>query len=618
MCPRARFAILLSFFPTPDEEAVAMDQAVTIEQVETIDEARIGFTRRGGGEPVLLVHGTISNAESWALVAPHLASEFTVVTMDRRGRGASSDGTAPYSLEVDARDVAAVIDALGEPVHLVGHSFGAVVALVAAARGAPLRSLVLYEPMLAPRHLPEPLERVADRVEELLRAGDRPAAVEFWLRNPATVGLFGSEEVDALTSDPAVWARFVGAVHTIPREVGAGIRPWDFRDAIRRIEVPVLNLVGEHTTTPAVLEGLDDLERLLPQARRVVLPDQGHLANAFAPEALAEGIAAFIRRLEPAPAPAAPVPPPVPAAEREPDTAPVSYSEPESDTMPVPDIKPEFDTEPVPHPASVPRMPVPMQAHVTGNGPRIVLVGGGLTGWKSWVPHAERLAPSRTVARLQLLSVQWGLQDRALPDGYGVRMESEALAAALDGLEWSEPVDLVAWSYGGLVSLDFALNRPERVRTLTLIEPPAVWLLPGRGRGDPDVRALLELQIARDRDVSDHDLERFIRAVGLAPPGMSPRQLPQWPDWMEHRRSLRNVTDAFAHVDDPARLRALGLPVLLVTGTDTAPFLRRVHERLDLELPDARALEMPGGHAPHLVSMDRFLEALATFQGRVP
>lgn len=255
----------------------------------------------------------------------------------------------------------------------------------------------------------------------------------------------------------------------------------------------------------------------------------------------------------------------------------------------------------------------PMLARVVGNGPRMVLVGGGLTGWKSWEPHSERLAASRTVALLQLLSVQYGLEDRPLPDGYAAVTESAAMAAALDSLGWTEPVDLVAWSHGALVTLDFALNHPARVRTLTLIEPPAAWVLPDRGQDDPDVIALRQLSATITDDVGEADLERFVCTVALCPPGVAPADLPQWPVWMEHRRSLRSRNSTVDHIDDTARLRGFDRPVLLVTGTGTAPFLRRVHDLLAETLPDARTTEMPAGHAPQIVSMDRFLAELAEF-----
>jgi pimeloyl-ACP methyl ester carboxylesterase len=260
---------------------------------------------------------------------------------------------------------------------------------------------------------------------------------------------------------------------------------------------------------------------------------------------------------------------------------------------------------------TVPRM----QVERVGHGRPLILVGGGLTGWVSWAPFAEQLAGERDVARLQLLSVQYGLERRPLPDGYSVRMESRALGAALDAMGWSEAVDLVAWSYGALVSLDFALNHPARVRTLTLIEPPALWLLPDHGRALPDVRALEALlpQTGSD-DVSVDALRSFLHTTSLVPPGATPDALPQWESWLQHRHSLRSTHAPFMHVDDPARLRAFDRPVLLVTGRGTSTFLRRAHDTLAELLPNARTLELPGGHAPHLVAPDEFLAQLAEFQ----
>jgi pimeloyl-ACP methyl ester carboxylesterase len=255
-----------------------------------------------------------------------------------------------------------------------------------------------------------------------------------------------------------------------------------------------------------------------------------------------------------------------------------------------------------------------MQAESTGAGRPLVLIGGGLTGWASWVPHAEHLADTREVVRLQLLCVQYGLEDRPLPAGYGIETESRALAAALDELAWRQPLDLVAWSFGAAAALDFALNQPERIRTLTLIEPPALWVLPDHGRALPSTRELAALLPAVDGDVSVAALERFLRTAALVPPGADPESLPQWETWVRHRRSLRSGDATFRHTDDPARLRAFTAPVLLVTGTGTSPFLRAVHDTLAEALPNARTLELAGGHAPHLAEMDAFLSRLEAFQ----
>jgi pimeloyl-ACP methyl ester carboxylesterase len=183
-----------------------------------------------------------------------------------------------------------------------------------------------------------------------------------------------------------------------------------------------------------------------------------------------------------------------------------------------------------------------MQVEVAGHGEPLVLVGGGITGWLSWKPHQERLTGQRTVARPQLLSVQYGLERKLLPDGYGVRAESNALRRAIDALGWTGAVDLVAWSYGAEITLDYALHHAERVRTLTLIEPPAFWVLGATDRLDAqsaeESREMRELYASLKGDVSEDQLADFVRRAGLVPPGQAPERMPQWPVWVEHRRSL--------------------------------------------------------------------------------
>ncbi len=255
---------------------------------------------------------------------------------------------------------------------------------------------------------------------------------------------------------------------------------------------------------------------------------------------------------------------------------------------------------------------------MTGAGPPLILVGGGLTGWASWEAHAERLARTRRTIRPQLQSVRYGLENRDLPSGYSIRTESRALGAALEAQDLPRELDLVAWSFGALVTLDLALAAPRRVRTLTLIEPPALWVLDDRGAGDPAVQRLGHLFPQGLAEISEEVLAEWAVLVGLCPPGLTPHQLPHWPSWLMHRRSLRSTPAVLEHRDDPVRLRRLTFPVLLVSGTGTSPVLRRVHETLLEKLPDARAMELPAGHAPHIVTMERFLEELAGFQDHPP
>jgi pimeloyl-ACP methyl ester carboxylesterase len=258
-----------------------------------------------------------------------------------------------------------------------------------------------------------------------------------------------------------------------------------------------------------------------------------------------------------------------------------------------------------------------MRIHTLGSGDPLLLVGGGLTGWLSWSPHQERLAASRRAARTQLLIVQLGLDGQPVPHDYSVKQESAALAATANAFHPDGPVDLVAWSFGAFVSLDFALDNPGRIRTLTLIEPSAFWVL--EANGDPlyerEREAVRPLADRLRDDVSEADLIEFVRYASLCPPDTQPRDLPHWPVWMKHRRSLRRQFDAeFEHHDTLERLRQFTRPVLLVKGKGSTPALLRIVDTLDTALPRARLIELQGGHAPHIVEMDRFLEELERFQ----
>src|SRR5918997_6374680 len=109
------------------------------------DGTQIAYRRSGEGPPLVLVHGTAANHSRWSPVLPALEKRFTVYAMDRRGRGGSGDADG-YAVHREFEDVTAVIDSIGEPVNLLGHSYGALLALEAALLTRNIRKLVLYDP----------------------------------------------------------------------------------------------------------------------------------------------------------------------------------------------------------------------------------------------------------------------------------------------------------------------------------------------------------------------------------------------------------------------------------------------------------------------------------------
>ncbi|MBI3971667.1 MAG: alpha/beta hydrolase [Chloroflexi bacterium] len=255
---------------------------------------------------------------------------------------------------------------------------------------------------------------------------------------------------------------------------------------------------------------------------------------------------------------------------------------------------------------------------VKGQGEPLVLVPGGLSGWLSWIPFAERLAKDRTVVRVQLRSVELAEAGQPYPAGYGTLTEREVLRATVDQLGLDR-FDLAGWSYGGHVALAFTLEYPERVRTLTVIEPPAVWILRETGHAADALRQ----SEAYDRSVSGRevtidDLKAFLVRAGLGRPGDDFESLPSWPIWVRNRQVLSTNGTIWDYTDSLDRLRALDVPVLGVKGTETTEDLAAIVDDLVANVPHGTLLELPGGHACHIQNVDRFLEELTRHTAAVP
>lgn len=244
----------------------------------------------------------------------------------------------------------------------------------------------------------------------------------------------------------------------------------------------------------------------------------------------------------------------------------------------------------------------------TGEGePPFVLVPGGLTGWDGWLPLVPALSASRRVVRIQLIANAEGMAGRIGDPSYDTDLERESMALTLDSLG-IEDMHLIGWSNGGRAALDFGLAFPDRVRTLTTIEPAAYWLV-----DDENARAIGEfIADCAGRECSEDDVRHFLVGVGVAGPDTDFSALPQWEFWLACRQVLswygdRALRSAEAGMEGFERL---DVPTLLVRGTSTAPWLRKVVDLIHGGLPNARVVELAGGHASMLESPDAFLAAL--------
>jgi pimeloyl-ACP methyl ester carboxylesterase len=242
----------------------------------------------GGGPPVLFVHGTTGSAADYALVTPRLVDQgLCAITYDRRGRGRSGDGD-DYGFGLEVGDLHAVIEAVGEPVHLVGHSFGALLSLHAAAERSDLRSLTLYEPGLAPEAVPSAPWEAIDAADE---AGDWDLVLTLF----QPIAGMPDEETAFFRSIPSVWQAFLDGARTAGREIRA-VRAAAFDPSVAdRVVAPAQLLVGELTESPLFLQRLDEVStRLRAEVRRI--PGARHAAMANASGELASLIGDFVLR----------------------------------------------------------------------------------------------------------------------------------------------------------------------------------------------------------------------------------------------------------------------------------------------------------------------------------
>src|SRR5262250_723379 len=143
--------------------------------VTSADSTTIRFDAWGDGQPLIMVDGATGHravSQTNAQVGALLGDEFRVYAYDRRGRGDSGD-TAPYAVEREIEDLAALIREAGGAAYVFGISSGAVLSLTAAARGLPITKLALYEaPFIVDASRPT-TEREWARIDELAAAGDR-------------------------------------------------------------------------------------------------------------------------------------------------------------------------------------------------------------------------------------------------------------------------------------------------------------------------------------------------------------------------------------------------------------------------------------------------------------
>ncbi|GAB3975479.1 alpha/beta hydrolase [Actinoallomurus acanthiterrae] len=221
----------------------------------------------GEGVPLVVLPGITSPAISMDFVARELTDLVRPIVLDVRGRGLSDDG-ASYTLEDYAADVEAVVQGLDlrRPL-LLGHSMGARIVAVTAARSAvPLRGTVLVDPpMSGPARGPYPTTLAAFRsqLDQARRGTDADEVALSWPRWPRR-----EQELRARWL-ASCGAEAIAATHR-------GFETEDFFDTWPAVPAPAVLLYGAQS--PVVTRaGAAEAARANPAARLVEIPDAGHM-----------------------------------------------------------------------------------------------------------------------------------------------------------------------------------------------------------------------------------------------------------------------------------------------------------------------------------------------------
>jgi pimeloyl-ACP methyl ester carboxylesterase len=234
----------------------------------------------GEGPPVVMLHGLLAGSSaSWYFTSgPSLAGERHLLLYDLRGHGRSSRASTGYDTATMVQDLAGLLDGMGwkEPVTLIGHSYGALVALrFALAWPARVGKLALVEAPLSPSRLPDLQAFFTLGPERMAEA--LPLAMKNFLDRRG-------RQAEKLLASLAHLVFETSLLEDVRREQP----PTD--EELARLRKPLL-VYGDAS---ACREDGERMARIIPGARLVMLPG-GHYIHLDATDALTSTLREYLR-----------------------------------------------------------------------------------------------------------------------------------------------------------------------------------------------------------------------------------------------------------------------------------------------------------------------------------
>lgn len=283
--------------------------ATGLKTVTIADGVVLHYAERGDGPPVVFVHGSLADYSVWNRELADFSGQYRAIAYSRRYNSPNTNAMRPgHSAIEDADDLATFIKTLNlGPVHIVGHSYGALTTLFLATRHPELlRTIVLAEPPavsllahLSPDQAAAGRETLADieirvrQIQGAWRRGDREEGMRIFFTWH--------------TGNPAFWDSVLP--EGVRQDSRRNFTEWDAvllsgelfppiaAEAIQTIGVPTLVVSGANTT-PYLATIADELTRLLQRrgGRHVVIPRASHVMFAQQPVATHDAIFDFLSK----------------------------------------------------------------------------------------------------------------------------------------------------------------------------------------------------------------------------------------------------------------------------------------------------------------------------------
>lgn len=263
--------------------------------VSTRAGTAINWTTYGTGpRAALMIHCGLGRATDWQRVSRGLAGTLTMTAFDMPGHGESAPWDGQGEVQARAAEIAAAF--LDGPADVIGHSFGATVALrLAAEQPGLVRSLSLVEPVFFAAALADhpqmgpALDAQFSGFNAALAAGDHLAAAraftDLWGDGTSWDAIPEKLQHQLAESMPLVAAGEGALFH----DVGGMLEP----GRLAALDIPVLLLEG--SASPPIIEAISEsLAARLPRSERAVIMGAGHMAPLTHAKQVAAEIGRFL------------------------------------------------------------------------------------------------------------------------------------------------------------------------------------------------------------------------------------------------------------------------------------------------------------------------------------